>query len=99
MARVAMLLVAMALVAGCASAKPSTTPEAPSLAGLAGTVSVADAAALWDAGAFVLDRVPAYDRYTVACEHPGFAGATVDSVAVTPGGATVLAPTLLTRLP
>jgi rhodanese-related sulfurtransferase len=55
-----MVLMAMLLSVGCASAQPSSTLEAPSLVALADTVSVADAAALRDGGAFVLDvREPA----------------------------------------
>jgi len=55
MSRVATLLIAIMLVAGCGSTPPQDAPGASTLAPLAATVSVADASTLRDDGAFMLD--------------------------------------------
>jgi rhodanese-related sulfurtransferase len=55
MSRVATLVIAIMLAASCASTPAPDAPGATSLAALANTVSVADAAALRNDGAFVLD--------------------------------------------
>ena len=49
------LLIAILLVAGCASAPTPTAPGSTGNAALATTVSVAEAATLRDQGAFILD--------------------------------------------
>ena len=60
MPRLATSLIALLLVAACASTPASSGPEASSRGAIAATVSVAEAAALRDDGAFVLDvREPA----------------------------------------
>ena len=60
MPRLATWLIALLLVAGCASTPASSTSEASPRGALAATVSVAGAATLRDDGAFVLDvREPA----------------------------------------
>jgi rhodanese-related sulfurtransferase len=60
MPRVAIGLIAVFLMAGCASTPVSSAPERSSRGALAATVSVAEAAALRDDGAFMLDvREPA----------------------------------------
>jgi rhodanese-related sulfurtransferase len=53
MTRAMTLLLAILVAAGCAA--PAAAPSGPALAALASTVSVAEAAALRDDGAFVLD--------------------------------------------
>ena len=55
MSRAIAWLVAILVVAGCASPAAPATPEGSSLAALGPTVSVAEAAALRDDGALVLD--------------------------------------------
>jgi rhodanese-related sulfurtransferase len=60
MPRVAIGLIALLLVAGCASTPASNAPEPSSRGAIAATVTVEAAAALRDGGAFVLDvREPA----------------------------------------
>ena len=55
MTRVITVLIAILLVAGCASTAAPSASVGSAPAALAATVSVADAASLRDAGAFVLD--------------------------------------------
>jgi rhodanese-related sulfurtransferase len=55
MSRAIAWLVAILVVAGCASPAASAAPEGSAKAALAATVSVAEAAALRDDGALVLD--------------------------------------------
>jgi len=60
MSRFMAMLIAVLLVAGCASTGAPTASTGSTLAALARTVTVAEAAALRDDGAFVLDvREPA----------------------------------------
>ena len=55
MTRLISALIAVVLAAGCAATGASTAPGGSTLAALAKTVSVAEAAALRDDGAFMLD--------------------------------------------
>lgn len=55
MSRVAPVLMAILLIAGCATTASTVAPAGGGIAALPRTVSVTDAAALRDDGAFVLD--------------------------------------------
>lgn len=55
MTRLAASLIAAALASGCAASGASTAPEGSTLAALASSVTVAEASALRDDGALVLD--------------------------------------------